>query len=124
MIPETPHAPIATNQTIITGPKNRPMVAVPRRCTENSTTMMITVSGMTHRSSSGSTTLRPSMDDSTEMAGVIMLSPKNSAAPNNPSAESTAADRSRPTGQHRRTSVISAITPPSPSLSARITRLT
>ena len=35
-MPFTPHAPIATNQAIITGPKNRPTAAVPCRWTENS----------------------------------------------------------------------------------------
>ena len=38
-------------------------------------------------------TLRPSTADSTEIAGVIMLSPKNSAAPNMPSAASITAVR-------------------------------
>ena len=32
-MPTTPHAPMATNQTIITGPNTRPTAAVPRRCT-------------------------------------------------------------------------------------------
>ena len=36
------------------------------------------------------TTLRPSTADSTDIAGVIMLSPKNSAAPKMPSAASVA----------------------------------
>ena len=38
-------APIAANQTIITGPKTRPTAAVPRRCTANSTTMITAVIG-------------------------------------------------------------------------------
>ena len=37
------------------------------------------------------TTFRPSTADSTEIAGVIMLSPKNNAAPKMPSAASVAA---------------------------------
>jgi hypothetical protein len=58
------------------------------------------------------------------MAGVIMLSPKNSAAPKRPSAASVMAVR-RPRGPpQRRSSVISAMMPPSPSLSARITSVT
>ncbi len=48
--------------------------------------MITAVIGTTKSSKSGSMTLSPSTDDSTEIAGVIMLSPKNSAAPNRPSA--------------------------------------
>jgi hypothetical protein len=83
-MPFTPHAPIATNHRIITGPKNRPTVAVPCRCTANSATMITAVIGTIHSTNRGSTTLRPSTADSTEIAGVIMLSPKNSAAPKIP----------------------------------------
>ena len=36
VMPQMPQAPIATNQTIMTGPKNRPTAAVPNRCTGNS----------------------------------------------------------------------------------------
>lgn len=54
------------------------------------------------------------------MVGVIMLSPKNSDAPKMPSAASTAVVR-RPRGEPvRRSRVISAMMPPSPSSSARI----
>ena len=113
------------NHTIITGPKSRPIVAVPRLCTGNSATMITAVIGTTKSLKSGSMTLRPSTADSTEMAGVIMLSPKNSAAPNSPSAgqqASPCAARCAPV--HRRSSVISAMIPPSPWLSARITSVT
>jgi len=102
----------------------RPTVVVPRRCTMNSARMMTAVSGTTHSPSDGSTTLRPSIADSTEIAGVIMLSPKNSDAPKIPSAASRTAVR-RPSGEpRRRISVIRAMMPPSPSLSARITSVT
>ena len=121
-MPFTPQAPIAVNHKIMTGPKNRPTVAVPRRCTRNSPTMMTAVIGTIHSVSRGSMTLRPSTAESTEIAGVIMLSPKNSAAPKMPSAASTAAARRPRAGTHLRTSVISAMIPPSPWLSARITR--
>ena len=77
---------MVTNHTIITGPKNRPTVAVPCRCTANRPTMITAVIGTIHSASRGSTILRPSTADSTEIAGVIMLSPKNSAAPRIPSA--------------------------------------
>lgn len=119
-MPATPHAPMVTNQTIITGPNTRPTAAVPRRCTRNSSTMINAAIGTTSPSSDGSTTLSPSTADSTEIAGVIMLSPKNSEAPKMPSAASTATVRRPRCVLHRRTSVISAMMPPSPSLSARI----
>ena len=123
-MPFTPHAPIATNHPIITGPKNRPTTAVPCRWTENSATMITAVIGTMKSSKSGSMTLRPSTADSTEIAGVIMLSPKNSEAPNNPSAASIIAVRRPRWPVHRRSSVISAMIPPSPLLSARITSVT
>ena len=65
-------------------------------------------------------TLRPSTADSTEIAGVIMLSPENSAAPKMPSVASTNARRP-PRAPKRRTRAMSAMMPPSPSLSARMT---
>ena len=102
-MPATPQAPIATNQTIMTGPNSRPTAAVPRRWTANSSTMITAVIGTTNSSSAGSTTFTPSTAESTEIAGVIMLSPKNSAAPKMPSEASTAMRRAaarvrRPTG--------------------------
>jgi hypothetical protein len=60
------------------------------------------------------------MADSTEIAGVIMLSPKKSAAPKTPSAARTAVTRRLVDVRYRRTRVIRAMMPPSPSLSARI----
>ena len=59
--------------------------------------MITAVIGTTRCSSDGSTTLSPSTADSTEIAGVIMLSPKNSDAPKIPSAASTILVR-RPPG--------------------------
>ncbi len=112
------------NHTIITGPKNRPTMAVPCRCTANRPMMITAVIGTTSSASLGSTTFRPSTADSTEIAGVIMLSPKNSAAPRIPSADSTLMTRGLDLLPSRRTSVMSAMTPPSPSLSARMTRVT
>ena len=58
------------------------------------------------------------------MAGVIMLSPKNSEAPKIPSAASTTFARRPPGRARRRIKAISAMIPPSPSLSARITSRT
>ncbi|MCU1699821.1 MAG: hypothetical protein JWR34_5884 [Mycobacterium sp.] len=122
-MPFTPLAPIATNQPIITGPKRRPTAPVPRRCTANSATMMLTVIGTIQPRSPGSITFMPSTADNTEIAGVIMLSPLNNAAPNTPSVASTTAVRPL-RAPHRRTSAMSAMMPPSPSLSARITSVT
>ena len=84
--------------------------------------MITAVIGTMKSSKSGSMTLRPSTADSTEIAGVIMLSPKNSAAPNRPKRGQRTSRRGRPRWPvHRRSSVISAMIPPSPLLSARIT---
>ena len=58
--------------------------------------MITAVIGTTRLSRDGSTTLSPSTAESTEMAGVIMLSPKNSDAPKMPSAARTSAARWRP----------------------------
>ena len=83
--------------------------------------MIATVIGMTRPDTDGAATLTPSIADRTEIAGVIMLSPKNSEAPKIPSAASTTFAR-RPPGRARlRIRAISDMIPPSPSLSARIT---
>jgi hypothetical protein len=82
------------------------------------------VRGSTRADTEGSTTCTPSIADSTEIAGVIMLSPKNSDAPKIPRAASTSAVRRLLGMLCRRISVISAMIPPSPSLSARITSST
>ena len=55
--------------------------------------MIATVMGMTRLDTDGAATSTPSTAESTEMAGVIMLSPKNSEAPKIPSADSTALAR-------------------------------
>ncbi len=82
--------------------------------------MITAVIGTTNSSSDGSTSLRPSTADSTEMAGVIMLSPKNSEAPKIPTAASSSAVRRPATPAWRRSNPMSAMMPPSPSLSMRI----
>src|SRR6266481_62244 len=86
--------------------------------------MITTVIGMTRSDSDGAATLTPSTEESTEMAGVIMLSPKNSEAPKIPSAARIAFARRPPGRARRRIKAISAMIPPSPSLSARITSRT
>ena len=87
--------------------------------------MIAAVIGTTRCSSDGCATLSPSTADSTEIAGVIMLSPRNSDAPKMPSAASTQLGPPPARRSARaRISVISAMMPPSPSLSARMTRST
>ena len=86
--------------------------------------MITTVIGTTRSLSDGAATLTPSIADSTEIAGVIMLSPKNSEAPNTPSAARISLARRPPGAARRRINVISAMIPPSPSLSARMTSST
>ena len=68
-MPTMPHAPMITNQMIITGPNGRPTAAVPTRWNANSTTMIAAVIGTIRLPNDGSTTLRPSTADSTEIGG-------------------------------------------------------
>src|SRR5262249_10764277 len=123
-IPCAPIAPIAVNHTAMTGPNSRPTAPVPSRCSKNRPTMITAVIGTTSSSTDGAATLTPSIAESTEIAGVMMLSPKNSDAPKIPSAASTAFARRPPGAPRLRISVMSAMIPPSPSLSARITSRT
>ena len=67
-------ARIANHSTMM-GPNALPTVPVPKRCAENSTTMIATPSGTTRCSKLGLTTPMPSIADITEMAGVITESP-------------------------------------------------
>jgi hypothetical protein len=59
----------------ITGPKMPPMKPAPLLCIRNSPIRMMTVSGTTAGASDGASTLRPSIADSTEIAGVMAPSP-------------------------------------------------
>ena len=63
------------NQTTMTGPNSRPMRWVPSRCTKNNPTTMAMPIGSTTSCAAGATTSMPSTADSTEIAGVIRLSP-------------------------------------------------
>lgn len=76
--------------------------------------------GSTNSSSAGVTSLMPSTAESTEMAGVIMASPKNSEAAAMPMTKTTAASLVSvlwPSTLWAR--AISESVPPSPRLSAR-----
>jgi hypothetical protein len=86
--------------------------------------MIATVIGRIRSLTEGAATFTPSTADRTEIAGVIMLSPKNREAPKTPSAASASLVRRPPGTPRRRIRVISAMIPPSPSLSARITSKT
>ncbi len=119
-----PQAPITVNQTAITGPNSRPTTWLPNRCSANRPMITTAVSGTTRSATDGVTTSTPEIAERTEIAGVIMLSPKNSDAPNTPSSDRKMAVRRPPGAPRRRISVISAMIPPSPSLSARITSST
>ena len=123
-MPRMPQAARTVNHTIMIGPNTRPTVAVPTRCTRNSPTMIAAVMGTTRCSSDGEATSTPSTADSTEIAGVIMLSPRNSDAPKMPSAASATFVRREPPIPLRRRSVMRARMPPSPSLSARMMSVT
>ena len=71
----TPIQASATNHITMMGAKKRPMPAVPCDCTEYSATSTAIVSHTTYGLKAGVATSRPSIADSTEMAGVITLSP-------------------------------------------------
>ena len=66
---------MATNHTMVIGPKNRPIPPVPCFCTMNSNSKITSVIGMTYWVKACDTTSRPSTADSTEMAGVMTPSP-------------------------------------------------
>lgn len=79
-----PSAVRVRNHSTITGPKKRPTRWVPKRCTAKRAVMIPTPIGRMLCSSPGADTLRPSTAESTEIAGVIRLSPKKSEAPITP----------------------------------------
>ena len=123
MMGAAPDTASATNHTTMIGPKARPTFAVPLRWIQNSTTITARVTGITARLKVGSSSSRPSTALSTEMAGVIRASQKNSAVPI--SARLMTIRGQRPIWFSRRcASASSARMPPSPSLSARIITIT
>ena len=72
------------NHITMTGPKIAPMPAVPWRCTRNSAINTTSAMGTTYGFREGAATSMPSTALSTEMAGVMIPSPKNNAAPKRP----------------------------------------
>ena len=63
------------NQTSITGPKARPMRAVPCGWTRNKATSTATESGRTYGVTEGAVISSPSKAERTEIAGVMAPSP-------------------------------------------------
>ena len=112
---------MVANQTSMIGPNRRPSGPVPCRWTMNRATMITRVIGITRGSIEDEIVSVPSTAESTEIAGVIMLSPKNSAAPNTPRPASRNFRRAGMTFPSWRICEISAMIPPSPWLSAFIT---
>jgi hypothetical protein len=86
--------------------------------------MTVTVIGTTNLSIDGSIVSVPSTAESTEIAGVTMLSPRKSPAPKSPSPASRSFWRCEAPSRTFRTCEISAMVPPSPSSSALITSRT
>ena len=93
LIPTTPQAAITANQVSITGPKKDPIRPVPNRWITKSPASTTTANGTTADANEGLMISNPSAADSTEMAGVITLSPRNIAAPNIPTRVSNATAR-------------------------------
>src|SRR6185436_17743999 len=72
---QTPSEAIVRNQTAVTGPKKRPIFAVPYFWTANNAMITTIVIGTTYDATRVVATLSPSIALSTEIAGVIMPSP-------------------------------------------------
>src|SRR5688572_21047438 len=81
-----PSTASAKNQTIMMGPKTRPIPAVPFFCNQKTPSKITQVSGTTQSFSALVATPNPSTALSTEMAGVITPSPYSRAAPKMTSA--------------------------------------
>ena len=75
LICQTPVAASTANQTRMIGPKALPTRRVPWRWTRNRPIRMPTEIGTTQVLSAGATTSSPSAAPSTEIAGVMTLSP-------------------------------------------------
>src|SRR5665213_3684354 len=84
---------------------------------------MMRLMGTTSAPSAGFSTFSPSTEDSTEIAGVSMPSPKNKASPTTAADEMVVFNQRGSPGE-RCASEASAMTPPSPLLSARRMKMT
>ncbi|MNP41699.1 hypothetical protein D3C76_1354150 [compost metagenome] len=74
-MPYTPSAPSTLNHRTMTGPNRMPMRAVPCFWIRNRATSTTTAIGTTQCPMPSNASCSPSTADSTEIAGVIMLSP-------------------------------------------------
>ena len=83
------------------GPKRAATRAVPWLCTQNSVTRITMVIGMTYSVSLLVTRSRPSTAESTEIAGVMIASPENNAAPATPNRKTRLARRPTRPSQRR-----------------------
>lgn len=110
------------NHKNMVGPNTAPMSAVPRFWTRNKRNRMNRVTGTTTGRNIGVTTSKPSIALNTVIAGVIMPSDKSKDEPNNPNTITYF--RGPLCGSVRLSSSVSnAMIPPSPWLSARITKV-
>ena len=112
----TPSTALTTKNTTMIGPKNAATPAVPRLWARNSRIRIATVAGRMKGASSALTCLRPSSAESTEIAGVMIASPENSAEPATPSRKTAIVRLPNAVWA----SAISERMPPSPLLSACI----
>ena len=102
------------------GPNRKPTAPLPRLCIEKRQTNTTAAIGTTYGVTIGDTMRSPSTALNTDIAGVIIASPKNRDAPASPTIKRPV--RNGPaTGRARDRS---AIVPPSPSLSALMTKTT
>ena len=121
IILERPSKASVANQTSMIGPNTLPTVPVPRFCTINNPSRITIAMGITQELNAGETSSSPSTALNTEMAGVMIPSPYKSAVPKMPSA--TRRPALAAIGPRRgMTSAVRARMPPSPLLSARITK--
>ena len=86
---QPPIAASARNHSTITGPNTLPTFSVPKRWAMNTSSSTTTVIGTMKLCSPGAAISRPSTAPSTEIAGVITPSPKNSEAPKMPRMPTT-----------------------------------
>ena len=107
---------MVAKNTIMIGPKKAAIPAVPRLCTRNSRIRITIVAGSTKGARFGDICLRPSSAESTEIAGVMIASPENSADPATPMKKMSSVRLP----SARWASAISDRMPPSPLLSACI----
>lgn len=71
---------LTSSQSITIGENVDDNLCVPRLCTTNTANMIMHVSGKTRTASDGTSTEIPSIDESTDTAGVRTPSPKSKSA--------------------------------------------